>query len=55
MRPGEKLRGFWVMDESERLQAIELHDARMLADRDWMVLVDRIESQWERVGCRVNK
>ena len=43
------------MDESERLQAIELHDARMLADRDWMVLVDRIESQWERVGCRVNK
>jgi hypothetical protein len=55
MRPGERLRGFWVMDESERLQAIELHDARMLADRDWMVLVDRIESQWERVGCRVNK
>jgi hypothetical protein len=50
MRPGEKLRGFWVADESERLQAIELHDARMLADRDWMVLVDRFESQWEKVG-----
>ena len=48
--PLEMFRGYWVRNEQERKEAINLHGERLLADRDWMVLMDRIESQWEKVG-----
>ena len=48
MRPGERLRGFWVQNEVERLEAIALHDARLIADREWMREVDDIEAGWIR-------
>lgn len=48
MRPGERLRGFWVQNEVERLEAIALHDARLIADQDWMREVDDIETGWIR-------
>lgn len=35
MRPGERLRGYWAKNEEERQKAIELHDARAAAKRDW--------------------
>lgn len=48
MRPGERLRVFWVLNEVERLEAIALHDARLIADREWMREVDDIEAGWIR-------
>jgi hypothetical protein len=52
MKPDEMLRGFWAKDEVDRRAAIELHDNRMVANRDFFNLMDRIESAWQRVASR---
>ena len=52
MRPGEMLRGFWAKDQMDREAAVELHDNRMLDNRDWMVFVDRMEAAWQKVEAK---
>jgi len=52
MKPDEMLRGFWAKDEMDRRAAIDLHDERMVANRDFFNLMDRIESAWEKVASR---
>jgi hypothetical protein len=48
LKPDERLRGFWVQDEFERMEAIELHDRRVALDREWEELMGHIEDGWQR-------
>jgi hypothetical protein len=48
MRPGEKLRGFWIRNDDQRLNAIRLHELRAKANRDFELLMQHIEDRWSR-------
>lgn len=48
LKPGECLRGFWVQDEFERQEAIELHDRRTALDKEWRELMEHIEDGWRQ-------
>ena len=50
MRPGEKLRGFWIMNDDQRITAIRLHDKRLKANRDFELLMDYIEDTWMKAS-----
>jgi len=52
MRPGEKLRGFWIQNDDQRIAAIRLHDKRAKENRDFELLMEHIDEQWMKAAER---
>lgn len=48
MRPGERLRGFWCQNDSQREMARRLRDKRLKADQEWSELMEQVENAWLR-------
>lgn len=46
MRPGELLRAYRIINDSQRLKAIRLHDARLKERRDFELLMEHIDDCW---------
>ena len=46
IRPGELLRAYAALNEPQRRKAIQLHEQRLKADRDFELLMGHIEEGW---------